>query len=322
MIELDHLDRKILHELDCDSRQGYGAIAKKTRSNKDTVKYRMEKLIENWIIEGFYTVIDYTKLGFISFRFYVRVTDMPHQQKEALIEYLKNHKNIWIFYRITGHYDFSFSIWVKTVWEYQNFWEEFTENFGVHFLKCHLAVKTEYTEFTRGYLTRNEKDVEKTGFKVLHEGKPEALDRLDFKILNLLSKNARTSLVDLAHKTNTSVVTARARLKRLIKKRVIVGFRTILNYKKLGYLYYKVDLWFADTKQKKEIMNTILAHPNVIYTEKTLVTSDFEFDLEVESFSQFIEIMDEFERKFPNGIKRYEYYTLIKNYKVNYLPQF
>lgn len=319
MIQLDQLDRKILHELDADSRQSYAKIAKKTRSNKDTVKYRIEKLIENEIIEGFYTVIDYTKLGFISFRFYVQISDMPVSKKEELIDYLKNHENIWIFYRITGHYDFSFSIWVRNVWQYQKFWEEFTEKFGVYFLKYHLAVKTEYTEFTRGYLTEKDEH-EKIGFKVLHEGETEALDKLDFKILNMLSRNARTSLVELAAKTKTSVVTAGARLKDLLKKRVIVGFRVMLNYKKLGYDYYKVDLWFSDMKQKKEVMNNILAHPNVIYTEKTLVTSDFEFDLEVEDFNNFIEIMDSFEKTFPDQIKRYEYYTLIKNYKVNYLP--
>ena len=318
MIELDSLDRKILSELDRNSRQAYSLLAKKVRAKKDTVKYRIEKLIENEVIEGFYTVIDYSKLGFLSFRFYFQLSDMPLKKKHEMIEYLKNHKNISIFYRITGHYDFSFSIWARDIWEYEEFWEEFTGKFGIYLLDQHLALKTKYTEFTRNYLSNE--NVDKLEFSVLQKVQKEELDDLDFKILAILSKNARESLISIAKKVKTSVVTCRVRMKQLIKNKVIVGFRSMLNYEKLGYHYYKVDLWFSNMERTQEVMNRVLSHPNVIYTEKTLVTSPFEFDLEVMDFREFIRIMDGFEREFPTDIKRYIYYYLIKNYKVNYLP--
>lgn len=318
MEDLDILDRKILYELDRNSRQTYSQLGKKLRTKKERIKYRIEKLIEKDIIEGFYTVVDYSKLGFISFRFYVQLSGISAEKKQEMIDYLKNHKNIWIFYRVTGQYHFSFSIWVRDVWEYEKFWHDFTQKFGIYFSDYHLALKTKYTEFSRNYLFDAKDD--KAQFTVLQKSKKEDLDKIDFKIINLLSTNARTSLVEMAKEVGTSVVTCRTRLKQLIKKKVIVGFRTILNYEKLGYHYYKVDMWFNDMEKAGEIMQKVLSHPNVIYTEKTLVTSDFEFDLEVKGFREFVRIMDGFEQAFPKDIKRYSYYYLIKNYKVNYLP--
>ncbi len=316
MEQLDALDRKILSELDRDSRQHYSAIAKKLKAGKDRVKYRIEKLAEIGIIRGFYTVIDYSKLGFLSFRFYFQLSHMGWERKGDLIHYLKNHKNISIFYRITGKYDLSFSMWARNVWEYEEFWEEFNTKFGRHVSDSHLAIKTKYSEFTRTYLGGKEKEQ----FTVSEKGEKEKLDELDFRLLGILSSNARTPLTELAAKAKTSVVTCRSRIRKLTKSKVIVAFRTMLDLAKLGYNYYKVDLWFDSMEKQKEIINAVLSHPNVIYTEKTVLTSDFEFDLEVQNFQQFVSIMDGIEKKFHGSIKRYEYYTLIENYKTNYLP--
>lgn len=278
----------------------------------------MEKLVRDGVIERFYAVIDYSKLGLLSFRFYFQLNGMPEERKQEMVEYLKRHKNIWIFYRVTGQYHFSFSIWVRDIWEYEEFWEDFSGKFGSYLSDYHLALKTKYTEFSRNYLVDQPEDKEQ--FTVLEKGDRVELDKIDFRMLNLLSANARTTLVDMAKAAGTSIVTCRARLKRLVKKKVVVGFRTMLDYEKLGYQYYKVDLWFSDMRKKEAIMQRVLSHPNVIYTEKTLVTSHFEFDLEVPGFREFIKIMDEFEKAFPGAIAMYTYYSLIKNYKINYLP--
>ncbi|MFA6530318.1 MAG: winged helix-turn-helix transcriptional regulator [Candidatus Micrarchaeia archaeon] len=316
MHDLDSIDRKLLAELDQNSRQAYSSLAKRLRTNKDTVKYRLQKLVDLGIIRGFYTVIDYSKLGLLSFRCYFKLSDAPNSKKEEMITYLKNHKNISIFYRITGHYDFSFSTWVTDPWEYELFWQGFKDKFGQYILDSHLAIKTKYTEFTRNYLSDLKEN--KMDFTVFQKVTKEDVDELDLKLLNVLSKDARIQLTALAEKTGTSIVTCNSRLKKLIKNKVILGFRTIFDLGALGYEYYKVDLWFSKPENKAKFISTVLSHPNVIYTETTVVTSDFEFDLEVKNFRHFMEIMDGFEREFPDSIKKYEYYSLVQNYKVRY----
>ena len=68
MVNIDLKDRKILYELDFDSRQSYRSIGKKVGLSKDIVASRVKKLEEDGIIKKYYTVIDYSKLGYEYFK--------------------------------------------------------------------------------------------------------------------------------------------------------------------------------------------------------------------------------------------------------------
>jgi len=72
MIKLDLKDKKLLYQLDINSRQSYKEIGKKIGLSKDAVSYRIKQLQEEGIIRQFHTVIDVGKLGLISFRLYLK----------------------------------------------------------------------------------------------------------------------------------------------------------------------------------------------------------------------------------------------------------
>ena len=57
-MKLDLKDRKILYELDSNARQSNSEIAKKVGLNKNTVNYKINRMTEEGIIAGYYTVID------------------------------------------------------------------------------------------------------------------------------------------------------------------------------------------------------------------------------------------------------------------------
>ncbi|OGM02141.1 transcriptional regulator, partial [Candidatus Woesearchaeota archaeon RBG_13_36_6] len=83
MVKLDLKYRKILYELDVDSRQSYKEIAKKVGLSKDAVIYRINKLKKAGIIKRFHTVIDNGKLGFIPFRLYLKLqSTTPEKEQE------------------------------------------------------------------------------------------------------------------------------------------------------------------------------------------------------------------------------------------------
>lgn len=236
-----------------------------------------------------------------------------------MTKHLTNSKNVAIFYRTNGPFHIALAIWSKTVWEHEIFWLSFKNRFGEYLADYHLSVMTEYFEFSRSYLLPSKLE-EKIIFTTISKTKPESLDELDFRLLVFLSDNARASLVEIAKNLSISIVTARYRLKNLIAKKIIIGFRSIFNLRFFGREYYKVDLWFRKFDRAKEITQHILSHPSVVYTERSLVTSDLEFDVEIENFGKFIEMMDSFRAKFPEDIRDYKYYSLVKNYKTSYVP--
>ncbi|MCP0886056.1 Lrp/AsnC family transcriptional regulator [Ligilactobacillus sp. WILCCON 0076] len=60
------------------------------------------------------------------------------------------------------------------------------------------------------------------------------MDEIDYKILKGLEKNARISITELAHKVSMSSPSVRERIIRLEEQKIIEGYTTNINYKKLG----------------------------------------------------------------------------------------
>ncbi len=63
----------------------------------------------------------------------------------------------------------------------------------------------------------------------------EKIDRLDKKILSILSKNARIPFKDVAEECNVSRAAVHQRVQRLIENGVIIGSGFNVNPKSLGY---------------------------------------------------------------------------------------
>ncbi|MDD5023071.1 MAG: Lrp/AsnC family transcriptional regulator [Candidatus ainarchaeum sp.] len=314
MSNIDTFDRKILYELDCNGRTTYTQIAKKLRSSKTTVKYRVERLIRENIIIGFNAIIDFSLLGYSIYRINIRLKNCPPEIEKSILDYLISQNNIYVLFKVNGPYHLVLGVKAKNIWELNLFWEGFNNQFFNYLHSSHLSLVFDYIEFTRSYLLPTPKD--KAQFATLKKIENYELDEIDYKLLDYLSKNGRTDLVELSKKLGKSAMVIRHRLKNLQKNKIIIGFRAMINHEKLGYQYYKVDMILSSKKNFKELKQFILSHPNVVYTEKSLITSDFEFDLEVKDFLEFTRIMESFKSKFPNDIQDYTYYSLVKSYKL------
>ena len=61
-IKLDIKDKKILYELDMDARQSISSIAKRVGLSKEVVNYRIRRMEKEGLIDGYYAIIEYSKL--------------------------------------------------------------------------------------------------------------------------------------------------------------------------------------------------------------------------------------------------------------------
>ncbi|UCB58733.1 MAG: winged helix-turn-helix transcriptional regulator, partial [Thermoplasmatales archaeon] len=87
MEKLDLKDRKILYELDLNSRQSDSEIGRKVGLNKGMVNYRINRLIEKGIIRNFYTMIDASRLGYLSCRFFMKFQYDDLEKEKEIIDY-------------------------------------------------------------------------------------------------------------------------------------------------------------------------------------------------------------------------------------------
>ena len=80
-MKLDLIDKKILNQLDLNSRQSDSEIGKKIRQSKQVVNYRIKKLLENGIITAFYPHINIANLGYSMHKFYLQLRNISKTKR-------------------------------------------------------------------------------------------------------------------------------------------------------------------------------------------------------------------------------------------------
>jgi len=316
IVKLDLKDRKLLYELDKNSRQSNSEIGKKIRLNKNTVNYKIKKLESEKVILGYYAVIDNSKLGYFSFRSYLKFFNTTPEQEEQIINWLKNDKRIGVVARIETIYDFVLMIWVKDVYEFDKFWFEFKKKFRKHIWNERVDVFPSVYNFRRKYLFD---DKTPQTYDFVGENKYVEHDELDLKILRLLAKNARMPLIEIAEKLKTPERTIAFRIKQLEKKKIIQGYRININLAKIGYEYFKVNIILNDFEKYDKLFHFANNHPNIIYYDKTLSDYDFEIDIEIENQAKLLELLSEIKSKFH--IRNIEILSFKEYYKLELIPE-
>jgi DNA-binding Lrp family transcriptional regulator len=147
------------------------------------------------------------------------------------------------------------------------------------------------------------------------------IDELDYKILRLIAPSARIPAKEIAKRLKTTVAIVNYRIKKLSKEGVIQGFRTDIDFSKLGYHFFKADIDLRDYKQRDKIINYAKTNPHLIRIDKSVGISDLELEYHVMSLDQFHDIMKDLINKFPEVIKKYKYVYASKLYKMNYMPE-
>ena len=320
MAKLDLKDRKILYELDINSRQSYHKIAKKVGLSKDSVIYRINKLQKQGIIKQFHTLIDVGKLGFISFRLYLKFQNTTPEKENEIIEFFKNQKIVTWLVSIDGDYDLGMWILTKSIKEINKLWKIFLKKYMDYIDKRQLTIFTKVSYFPRAFILRKKQNLDEYVF--ITEPAETKLDETDIEILKLLAQNSRISVLEIAKKLKISAKTASSRIKNLEKNKIIIGYRTMFDLEKLGYQYFKVhfNLHNLTDKKEKEFRSFIKLNPNIIYDNEVLGGDDIEIEVQVKTIQDLRGLLDKIKKRFAEIIKNHKYMVFYKEHKYLFFP--
>lgn len=319
MHKLDKKDKKILFELDQNSRQPIKQLAKKTKLSRDVVAYRMKQLEKRGIIKNYVTIVDYTKFGYQIIRLYLKLQNTTPELEERIAQFFLQQKDNLTIYKTDGHYNFAIGFLMKDIRTYHECWMEFSKQYKMYIADTKFSVFLDFIHYNRNYLVEKKHHVE----TIVSTGsfQPYTYDEKDIKLLSYVEENSRISLLELAKKLNMTATGVKYKLKNLEKQKVIVAYKLLLDTSKLGYEYYKVDLELEDVNVIPALNQFIIQHPNVIYRDIAVGGSDFEFDCEFASPHDFYAFMEELKELFPQRIRSYHYYKALKIYKYSYFPE-
>ncbi len=90
------------------------------------------------------------------------------------------------------------------------------------------------------------------------------MDSIDYKLINLLQKNARMPLKQLAAEVYLSSPATASRIERLEKDGIISGYSVNIDHKKLGFPIIAFINLEVQPSQKETFYPFVCSHPNVL----------------------------------------------------------
>ncbi len=312
-------DRRILLELDLSARKSDAQIAKRVGMSKESVKYRIDRLISNGVIQSFHTIVDVTKLGFLVFRIFLKLQGISKSQEQEMVKYLLKSKGVMWFVSCYGNWRYNILVSVKSPYDFIDFWNDFYENFGSFFEDRHISQFTRMLHFRRDYILPPKERPEPL---VWGGGGYVNLDAKDLDILSVLSRNARLSLTEIGRKVGLTYKTVRVRIAHLEREKIILGYRPTLSLDKIGYKYYKIHFQLQRLKRAdlNAFSSALAQNPTVFVFDETIGGPDFEVEVEAPSDDDVVKIINGVEEEFPELLRGYEILRYLNEYKVDYLP--
>ncbi len=317
---LDLKDRKILYQLDIDSRQTDSEIGKKVALSKQTVAYRIKRLIKEKYISRFATVIDTYKLGLSKYKIYLSFENADKQKINEITEFLKAHKKTEWIATCSGKWDLIVGYLVKDVYEFDEAIKELDEKFSQYISSRETSISLGVPHWRKDYLLE-----EKRRYPVVYQGEQIGnlkIDKIDEEIIKLLVNNARMPITEIAYRLKTTPRIVNYRIKNLKKEKIILISRIFLNLNKLDWIYCKALIKFkSQTKEKyEEFFSYCNNLKNLTYIINVIGSWDIELDFEIENFNKFHKIMLDLRDKFSDTIKHYDFVVVINEDKLDYYP--
>ncbi|MBU4069396.1 MAG: AsnC family transcriptional regulator, partial [Nanoarchaeota archaeon] len=118
MVKIDKVDLKLIGELENDSRQAFSQIAKKLKTSQQVVNHRINSLFRRNILYGSYAIINFSLLGYTSYRTMIHFTNITEQKHKEIISYLMNHSNVLWLVECGGRWDLIVNFMAKNIIQY------------------------------------------------------------------------------------------------------------------------------------------------------------------------------------------------------------
>jgi len=317
MHQLDLLDQKIMYELDLNARISASQLAKKLKKSKETVNFRINRLIKNEYIKGFYTVFNTSKLGWYYTKFYIKFKNITPEKERELYDYIQKQSHVAYLASVEGPYDCMLLIMVRSSADMIKFQDKFMKLYGEFIQEKDLVTFLTTHRINQRFLFEGS---QKEDWFYPIEIKNYELDDIEKNILELISTNARMPLIEIAEKLKIDHKVVKYRLKKLEKENIILAYVTSPNFNKLGLTFFQINISLKDSSIRKGLIQFFNSTNKCLFAMELLGKYDVLAELHVKGSEELRKIIDEFRNKFVDKYNDYDISTITKEYVVVWGP--
>lgn len=318
MKKLDLYDKKILYELDINSKISFSKIGEKIKLPKETVNYRVKKLIKNKYINSLYPIINSSIFGYQYYMIFIKFSNFDDDTEKNLIDFLKNEQSCLSLRIIEGEFDLNFITMQKNAIEFHRFLNNLLNLIGEYVYKkiVHRIINITRINsklFYKGPTIRNKIH--------LLEHKNVKLDKLDFKILTILSSNSRAKLVEIATKLKSEKSKILYRIKRMEENGVIASYNMSINLEKIQYFSILGCLSLKNSSFIPGIIEFFDKYSICVNCSEIIGEYDLALEIYIKSPNELRNLIKKFKTQFLNHIIELKVFTTYKEYNFDWFPK-
>jgi len=315
--ELDLLDRKILYELDLNARASARQIAKKVKSSKETINFRIKRLIKEKYIKGFYTIFNTSKLGMYYYKTFLKLNRTTPEIEKKIIGFISSYKTCAYLGSCEGLFDIIFLIMVENARQFKEFLTELKEKFGNYILEKDIHSVLSTHKLNQKFLYNG--TTSKHSFYQDNIEKIQ-MDKLDLKIMKILSTEARKGLVEMGEELKTDPKVIKYRMKNLEKKGIIISYTAALNFEKLELEFVQLNFSIKDLNKIPSIIDFFDNTNKCLFALEILGSYDLTIELHVQNDKELRKIIEDFKEKFVEDYLNYDIFNIYKEHVIVWSP--
>ncbi len=317
MEELDLYDKKILFELDINSRISASKIAKKLKLPKETVNYRIKRLEKNGWINRLYTIFNASLFGYSYYRIYLKFYKLTASTEMEIIDYITNDPTCANLRIIEGQYDLVFLTIQKNPSELKGFLQCFLNTFGMYVQEKNILILIKTHKLNQKFLFKGN-TIKKTFNHV--ELKNYSLDKIDLGIMKSISINARMKLSDIAQSLKVDSRLIRYHIKRMEHAGIIVAYTTDMNLVQLSRELIQIDIALKDPALILRIIDFFDKTNTCVFVHEILGKYDLSVEIYVENDEMLRNILEKFKEQFLDHYVYYDVSHVYREYVINWSP--
>lgn len=315
-MRLDRKDRLLLSLLYANSRMSFTEMGRKMRLSSSAVERRMRRLEDAGVICLLFANVDLTKLGLKSYRLYFKFDVMDRNTESGILKLFEEYPQTLWGVICEGEYDALWRIVAKSELDVEDAAYLMLRRFGGRVVERTVATTTYqiYLAWNRALETPRHPPLPTERIAGV-----ERVDGTDMKILSALYSNAREKTITLSRLAGLTPDAVQYRIRRLIERKIILGYTAWFDAKKLGFNYYKIMIGFrsATKEDEKKFLRFCMENDAVIFINKTIGSWDMEVDIIVRNNEELHEFMRVMRTEFGHILGKHLFVSAIEERMLN-----
>lgn len=300
-------------------------FAQEVRRSPQRIKYTLKNLLREGILYNPYCIFDYSYFGLILFKVYFKGGYISERDKTEIIKKLSENNYIVAMYELNGEFDLCIDIESPNPSRFNKELRKVCNLIpSLNNFKMILNLVTHI--YPRSYLLKDSPLSRGLEQEIIIGGdrEVEVFTENEMRILKNLLNNPLLRVSHLARLSGMNIKTAALVIKTLKRRKVIKGFKYVIDTNKMGIYKIRLFLTLHNISQEREnqMLEYFLKVPEVVQVNKTIGDWSMEVDVESSDKTRIKHIISQLREEFKDMIAYFNMIEFYQYYEKNYLPRY